>query len=146
MKSKEFTSVFVYGTLKPGGIYHDRFCSSFKFEAEEAYVNGKLFDFSPLGYPGALEGDDLRICGFVLRFSHKESEVLSKLDELKGYDPNRQEGLNEYYRKRVNVFKNAENSEASENAWCYFMALKKIESLRGVQMPDGFWPTKNPPT
>ena len=57
MKSKEFTSVFVYGTLKPGGIYHDRFCSSFKFEAEEAYVNGKLFDFSPLGYPGALEGD-----------------------------------------------------------------------------------------
>ncbi|MDA0349095.1 MAG: gamma-glutamylcyclotransferase [Verrucomicrobia bacterium] len=144
MKSKEIACVFVYGTLKPGGFYHDRFCGSFHFETEEAFVDGRLFDFPHLGYPGALQEKGSRIRGFILRFSHPETEVLAKLDMLEGYDPERTEDLNEYYRKRISVFKEENDTEASEKAWCYFMTLKKIESYGGVWLPNGSWPIKTP--
>ena len=139
MKSKEIARVFVYGTLKPGGFYHDRFCGAFNFEAEEAYVDGRLFDFPQLGYPGALHGEGSRIRGFILRFSHPETEVLAKLDKLEGYDPKRSEDLNEYYRKCVPVFKEVHDAEASEKAWCYFMTLEKIKSRGGVRLQKGCW-------
>jgi gamma-glutamylcyclotransferase (GGCT)/AIG2-like uncharacterized protein YtfP len=144
MKSTVLSHVFVYGTLKPGEFYHDRYCGPFKFVAEEAFISGRLFDFPQLGYPGALEGDGSRIRGVILRFSHTEREVLSKLDELEGYDPDKAEELNEYYRKKIPVYKNADDAVTSESAWCYFMTLRKIESLKGVLIPNDFWPTKHP--
>lgn len=145
MKGTISTRVFVYGTLKPGGFYHDRFCGSFKFESVEAYTFGKLFDFPQLGYPGALEDENSRIKGILLRFYNLEPVVLNKLDFLEGYDPNQAPEKNEYYRKQVPIFGSSTSSEPTDLAWCYYMAQRTISNLGGIQIPDGFWSPRNPP-
>ena len=139
------TRVFVYGTLKPGGFYHNRFCGPFKFDSVEAYTLGKLFDFPQLGYPGALEDENSRIKGILLRFYNPESAVLRKLDYLEGYDPHQAPEKNEYYRKQVPIFRTAISAKPSESAWCYFMDTRTISKLGGIYIPDGFWSLRNPP-
>lgn len=139
------TRVFVYGTLKPGGFYHDRFCGPFKFEAVEAYTLGKLFDFPQLGYPGALEDEDSSIKGILLRFYAPEPAVLKKLDFLEGYNPLQAPEKNEYYRKQMPIFETATSSEPKEFAWCYYMDPRTISTLGGIHIPDGFWSPRNPP-
>ena len=138
MLSNNLTLVFVYGTLKPGGYYHKTYCGEFFFEAQEATIRGSLFDFPQLVYPGAVEDQNGVIRGFLLKFRHPQEVVLSKLDHLEGYDPNRLPEENEYYRKTVSVLDDSE-LVITDNAWCYFMRREKISDLRGVPVPDGHW-------
>lgn len=53
--------VFVYGTLKPSGRYHQRYhqryCANFLTAALPAQVKGELYDFSQLGYPALTPGN-----------------------------------------------------------------------------------------
>lgn len=104
MRSKNNAHVFIYGTLKPGGLYHKDYCGGFNLKEQEAPTAGKLFDFPELGYPSAMEASDGTIRGYLLTFDASEIEVLSKLDVLEGYIANNHPGENEYYRKRVPVF------------------------------------------
>ena len=51
--------VFVYGTLKPGGRYHQRYCGEFLTEAVTLVIAlGHLYDFPQLGYPAMTHGND----------------------------------------------------------------------------------------
>ena len=139
MESPYKTDVFVYGTLKPGGFYHDDYCAVFRFEAEEGVTKGMLFDFPSLGYPGAIENDGHMIQGVLLRFLHAESEVLKKLDRLEGYYPDRPASENEYYRKQVTVLDKT-GREISSEAWCYFMEPEKVRQMMGIAIESGLWP------
>ena len=96
MEPDKSTYVFVYGTLKPGCRNHKAYCDGLNFEAREATTDGKLFHFHELGYPAAKETSDSTIWGFLLIFRHSEIQLLSKLDELEGYDPNRPSSENGY--------------------------------------------------
>ena len=129
----------MYGTLKPGGFYHDAYCGSFHFEATNAVVRGQLYHFPSLGYPGATEHPTEHIQGVLLTFHHPEKEVLSKLDVLEGYDPSRPADANEYYRKQVPVFEKA-GQPLGYDAWCYFMEQRKVDTLNGQRLPSGLWP------
>jgi gamma-glutamylcyclotransferase (GGCT)/AIG2-like uncharacterized protein YtfP len=138
MGSDKRTYVFAYGTLKPGGRYHKSYCCGFNFEVQVATIEGKLFYFPKLGYPAAMEASDSSIRGCLFNFRNSEFEVLSKLDELEGYDPNRHANTNEYYRKKVIVY-NASGAKVDKRAWCYFMERITIEKLGGVLIPTGYW-------
>ena len=139
MEAQQNTSVFVYGTLKPGGLYHEAYCGRFRFEASKGSISGTLFDFPALGYPGALEHATNKVRGFLFTFYHPEQEVLTTFDELEGYDPRRPSFQNEYYRKKIPVYGDA-NQVIYPNAWCYFMESRKISILEGIQLLEGNWP------
>ena len=132
--------VFVYGTLKPGGRFHNTYCAPFSCTAIKAWTSGRLFDFPEHGYPGAIEDPTSRIYGYVLHFPHSGKLVLSNLDQLEGYDPDGIAEENEYYRKWVSV-QPMHGEKQEMQAWCYFMSQASIELNGGVAIPDGDWKT-----
>ncbi|MEL6899880.1 MAG: gamma-glutamylcyclotransferase [Cyanobacteria bacterium J06606_4] len=138
--------VFVYGTLKPGGRYHQRYCSDYLTRARPAVARGRLYDFPDLGYPAMTWGKDW-VKGYVLTFVQPElacQQILQRLDGLEGFYPEHQSAENEYERQRVlAVLMNEGGSaaeEKSQSAWAYFMAAEKVRSLGGQYLPSGDWP------
>jgi len=144
MKIDTRTRVFVYGTLKPGGRYHEEFCGCFTFRFEPAKIEGQLFTFPNLNYPGAIEVSDYWIEGILLQFVESPSQVLTKLDELEGFNPDRDPRLNEYYRKEVQVYEQ-KTERPLEEAWCYFMDGGKIRKDCGIPIPTGPWEERGLP-
>jgi len=138
MNEENKPRVFVYGTLKPGGHYHNEYCGGFQFNLEEAWIRGQLFDFPQLGYPGAVEDKNHWTKGYVFSFAHQESEVLLKLDTLEGYDPKRPAHQNEYYRIKVPYYIYKGNPQSGVT-WCYFMESDQIKSLGGIPLLEGEW-------
>lgn len=132
------TSVFVYGTLKPGGRYHEAYCGLFEFQQLEAMVNGRLYDFPKLGYPGAIESERHWIHGYRFTFSDPQETVLEKLDQLEGFKPDRPANLNEYYRKMVSCY-DVKGLKTDEAVWCYFMDPSVVKRLEGIPIPSGHW-------
>ncbi|MGB5960240.1 MAG: gamma-glutamylcyclotransferase [Coleofasciculaceae cyanobacterium] len=125
--------IFVYGTLKPGESNYQRFCVGKVVEEEKAIAYGQLFDLS-LGYPGMTIGESL-IQGFVLTFA--DEAILSILDELEDYDPNRLETENEYNRQLIETFDLSGKSLGM--VWVYLMSLERVEKLGGVRIDSGCW-------
>lgn len=125
--------VFVYGTLKPGESNYQRFCVGKVIEEVKAIAFGQLFDLS-LGYPGMTIGKS-PIQGFVLTFA--DAEILSILDELEDYDPNRPETENEYNRQLIETFDLSGKSLGM--VWVYLMSLELVEKLGGVMISSGCW-------
>ncbi|MEL6259903.1 MAG: gamma-glutamylcyclotransferase family protein [Cyanobacteria bacterium J06626_6] len=138
--------VFVYGTLKPGGHYHQRYCSDYLTEAIPAAVRGRLYAFPDLGYPAMTWGKDW-VKGYVLKFVQPEpicQQILQRLDVLEGFQSESLEADNEYERQQVfAVLLDEERSLVGENqqlAWAYFMAAEKVRSLGGIYLSSGNWP------
>lgn len=78
--------VFVYGTLKPGGRYHQRYCGKALAQALPAVTKGRLYSFTQWGYPAMTAGDDW-VKGYLLTFYDTAdvcSAVLKQLDDLEG--------------------------------------------------------------
>ncbi|NEQ50291.1 MAG: gamma-glutamylcyclotransferase [Leptolyngbya sp. SIO3F4] len=81
--------VFVYGTLKPGGIYHQQYCLPYLKQVQPAQVKGSLYDLPELGYPVMTPGENW-VKGYLLTLN---AVAMSGLDELEGYD---RHGLKDY--------------------------------------------------
>jgi gamma-glutamylcyclotransferase (GGCT)/AIG2-like uncharacterized protein YtfP len=126
------TRVFVYGTLKPGERYHDRYCAGHVFTAQEALIYGELYDL-PFGYP-ALTWGDRKIYGVLLSFA--EPSILVGLDELENYHPDRPASENEYQRVQREVFDLAHQSLGL--AWVYIMEPERVQSI-GTVLINGYW-------
>ncbi|MDJ0714482.1 MAG: gamma-glutamylcyclotransferase [Prochloraceae cyanobacterium] len=124
---------FVYGTLKPGEVNYQLYCSGKAIEERIAYAKGKLFDL-PLGYPAMTFGDGW-VEGYLLSFS--EESILVTLDLLEDYDEKRSPQENEYYRQLIPVYDSSRNPLGK--SWSYLMNSKKIEQLSGVIIPSGKW-------
>ncbi|MBH55517.1 MAG: hypothetical protein CMI18_14400 [Opitutaceae bacterium] len=137
------TRVFVYGTLKPGGRYHEKFCGGFNFQFQPAKVRGQLFDFPHLNYPGATEVQNNWIQGMLLLFAEPPSQVLPALDELEGFSPDREPQLNEYYRKEVPVY-DQDSEKSIGQGWCYFMNQERICKDGGIPISAGSWEEGEP--
>jgi gamma-glutamylcyclotransferase (GGCT)/AIG2-like uncharacterized protein YtfP len=125
----EFTQVFVYGTLKPGGKYHQAYCGDRILRAEPAIAPGQLYDL-PLGYPAMAPGGDT-----VLSFA--SASILPRLDELEDYSPAAPPEQNLYQRERCAV-RHPDGSPLGE-VWLYRMALARIQALGGTYLPQGIW-------
>ena len=126
--------VFVYGTLKPGGLYWPRFCEGRVCAVREARVRGCLFDLD-LGYPALRLGGSEWVRGVVLDLAGPE--VLRGIDRLEGFEPGRDEDRNEYTRRRAEAFD--PGGGALGPVWTYEMAADKIEAAGGRRIPDGVW-------
>ncbi len=125
--------IFVYGTLKPGETNYQRYCAGKVVEAKRAIAFGQLFDL-PLGYPAMTLGDS-PVQGFLLTFA--DPNVLSILDELEDYDPQRLPEENEYYRQQIDIY--SPTGQALGLAWVYLMTSKQVQYLEGIPIPSGWW-------
>ncbi|HEY9708979.1 MAG TPA: gamma-glutamylcyclotransferase [Oculatellaceae cyanobacterium] len=127
------TKVFVYGTLKPGEVNYQMYCTGKVVEAKRAIAFGQLFDL-PLGYPGMTLGENT-VQGFVLTFA--DPAILSLLDELEDYNPNRIPEQNEYNRQQIEIYN--PTGQALGLAWVYLMTLEQVQRLGGILIPSGWW-------
>lgn len=125
--------IFVYGTLKPEETNYQRYCAGKVVEAKRAIAFGQLFDL-PLGYPAMTIGDS-PVQGFLLTFA--DPNVLSILDELEDYDPQRLPEENEYYRQQIDIY--SPTGQALGLAWVYLMTSKQVQYLEGIPIPSGWW-------
>ena len=114
--------VFVYGTLKPGGQYHQAYCAPYLKQAQPAQVQGRLYDLPHLGYPVITLGTDW-VKGYLFTL---DAIALSGLDYLEGYAPPEQpvpqaqdDFVEEYRRQQIAVFDLA--GQVLGDAWIYVM-------------------------
>ena len=121
--------VFVYGTLKPGGTYHQKFCLPYLKQARSAQVRGLLYDLPNLGYPAMTLGD-----GWVKGYLFTLHEAaMPGLDHLEGYDPQTEDNQ-EYRRLRATVFDLI--GQPIGDAWLYVMDQLPAEA---IWLSDGEW-------
>jgi gamma-glutamylcyclotransferase (GGCT)/AIG2-like uncharacterized protein YtfP len=147
--------VFVYGTLKPGGRYHQRYCDRALAEAIPAVMKGRLYNFAQWGYPAMTAGDDW-VKGYLLRFCDSAticSAVLQRLDSLEGIldtDVSRLDGSgltelipavsvsdDSYQRCWQSIF--TPSYELFQSAWVYRMTDDQVRRFGGVYLPSGNW-------
>jgi gamma-glutamylcyclotransferase (GGCT)/AIG2-like uncharacterized protein YtfP len=126
--------VFVYGTLKPGGVNFDRYCGTRVVHSYRAYIYGELYDLPTLDYPGVIHGTN-KVHGFVFAFA--DAKILLELDELESYDPLRSPTENDYHRKFIAT--HTPDLRPSVSAWAYFMNPDLVRRASGVLVPDGWW-------
>lgn len=129
--------VFVYGTLKPGEINYQRYCEGKVLAAQPAIAFGQLFNLS-IGYPAMIPGHS-PVQGFLLTFT--DSTVLTNLDELEDYNPQRRPEDNEYCRRQVMVY-NLQR-QALGQAWIYLMQPERVQRLGGKLIASGYWNSRN---
>ncbi len=128
-------TVFVYGTLKPGGYYWNRFCEGKVASIVEAKVRGKLYDLH-LGYPGIrLEGLSW-VFGYKLNL--KDQSVLADIDALEGYFSRGDSRKNEYVRHEILAYSIDEHS--SQKVWIYEISEEVLKKQNGTLLPSGDWP------
>ena len=125
--------VFVYGTLKPGGYYYADYCAPSVIAVQEAIAWGRLYHL-PMGYPALTEGDR-PVQGSLLTFV--SAEILDRLDDLEGYDPQRSPLENEYERRTTEVF--GSDRQSLGLAWSYWMTEAQVQQWRGVLCEDNVW-------
>ncbi len=131
------THVFVYGTLKPGECNYKNYCAERVVKVRQAIARGQLFAL-PLGYPAMTVGEGI-IQGVILSFP--DDSILSDLDQLEDYQPDRLAQQNEYQRQQIQTYQ-PENQHPLEVAWAYVMEITKVQALGGVQLPQGYWSQK----
>jgi len=128
-------SVFVYGTLKPGGHYWPQFCEGKVSDVVPAKIRGELYDLH-VGYPGVFLRGDGWIQGTVLTFPRTRD--FEQLDVLEGFEPRRTAEENEYLRLRVDCF--SPEGEPLGQVWAYEMTEATFQRFSGMRIEDGHWP------
>jgi gamma-glutamylcyclotransferase (GGCT)/AIG2-like uncharacterized protein YtfP len=126
--------VFVYGTLKPGEPYWQRYCEGKVWAALPAMVKGRLFHL-PEGYPALLTGGEKWVQGYLLYL--KDESTLAAIDELEGFHPEKEVSACEYQRVKIPCFD--PTGDPFEVAWTYVMDEKEIARLGGVPVPRNTW-------
>jgi gamma-glutamylcyclotransferase (GGCT)/AIG2-like uncharacterized protein YtfP len=127
-------SVFVYGTLKPGGHYWHRFCEGKICGHTPARIRGELYDLG-CGYPGAVFNEAGWIEGVVLEFKHAVD--LEAVDELEGYRPGASSKVNEYKRRKMACF--ARKGDLLGMVWAYEVNPHYLNQYDARLLPDGQW-------
>lgn len=125
--------LFVYGTLKPGEINFEFYCGGKVTEMIPASTQGHLYAL-PVGYPAMTTGDG-NVSGFL--FKLEDETVLSDIDELEDYHPNRPSTENLYEREWLTLYDHS--GEVLGEAWGYRMAFWRVQQLGGVFLPSGCW-------
>lgn len=125
--------IFVYGTLKPGQVNYQAFCSDKVISAHVAIAQGQLFSL-PAGYP-AMTLEEGQVHGFVLLF--KDDATLSQLDDYEDYQVGRSPQHNLYERCLIETF--APTGQSLGSAWAYLMSLPRVYQMGGTRLSSGAW-------
>ena len=133
--------VFVYGTLKPGGRFHRRYCAEFLTAALPALVKGELYDFPQFGYPALTPGDDW-VQGYLLKFCQTVAvcaNILRRLDALEGYVADKvSDSDDDYQRCQLQIFD--PDHQPLQMAWVYRMSRNQVRQQGGVYVAEANWP------
>jgi len=125
----EISTVFVYGTLKPGLRYHHVAQQGGKFRFEEAYLEGfDLYHLSPENYPALRRGSG-RVHGYCFQYEqiHKALEYLDELEGLHLSPP-------EYERVEVMAY------PAEKKVWVYlFLNEERLKEKTALKLESGIW-------
>ncbi|MCP8712677.1 gamma-glutamylcyclotransferase family protein, partial [Streptomyces sp. AC04842] len=124
---------FVYGTLRPGEINHDRFLRGRTAREEPALLRGAVLYEGP-GYPYAVEGPEGEVRGeLVTARPEAYAELLTLLDRLEEYVPGDPRNL--YDRVERPVVREADGTEVQ--AWLYVADQRVVEEpgRRGLLVP-----------
>ena len=107
--------IFVYGTLRRGGVLSDRWPAE-PIDVRPAWCRGKLYHGSE--YPAMVAGDD-RVGGELWRFGVSDlPDVLEMLDRVEGFNQPDEPDL--YHRVRVEAWDESGRSQGI--AWAYRFA------------------------
>ncbi|MEO0408712.1 MAG: gamma-glutamylcyclotransferase [Cyanobacteria bacterium P01_A01_bin.135] len=139
--ANELISVFVYGTLKPGGVNYPRYCAG-ALSQQPAIARGHLYDL-PAGYPAMTAPTDTAFAIYGYRLQFNDPAWLKMLDELEDYDPLRPRQENEYYRIQVPLVPTEPRVLGLEplgTAWVYLMEPWRVQQMGGKLLPQGRWP------
>jgi len=128
-------TVFVYGTLKPGGYYWPRFCEGKVHSVAAAKIHGVLYDLH-VGYPGMRSAGADWVQGYLLTF--ESAADFARIDALEGYDPCRPDSANEYRRIQVDCYSPA--GQALGQVWAYEISDAVLKRCKGTRIADGNWP------
>ena len=132
--SSSIRSVFVYGTLMPGGSNVHVAERGGPFTVREAYVEGfVLYHLEPEGYPAMVAGEG-RVHGVLLDYDAIDA-ALVHLDALEGVaeEP-------PYYRREI-----VEARPMLEPVWTYLYARPQRLKQPGAQrIPTGRWQARGP--
>ena len=129
------TSVFVYGSLKPGGSYWDHFCRDRVLKYRPAKISGLLYALET-GYPGAVKAETgCWIFGYLLEFEN--DAILPLLDEFEGFVADQPRNFNEYNRECVPIY--LLSGKHFCDAWAYLVDLETVESQSSVFVKNGIW-------
>ncbi|EKU98352.1 hypothetical protein Lepto7375DRAFT_7633 [Leptolyngbya sp. PCC 7375] len=129
--------VFVYGTLKPEGIYYQQYCAAYLKQSQPAQVQGRLYNLPHLGYPTMTMGDGW-VKGYLFTL---DATAMARLDYLEGYNPDEHQNRSidddveeDYTRQRAMVFNLA--GQPIGEAWIYIMDKPP---LGAVWVASGEW-------
>ncbi|MBE9223050.1 gamma-glutamylcyclotransferase [Cyanobacterium stanieri LEGE 03274] len=125
--------IFVYGTLKPQEVNYYLYCAQKTIYEQKCWTYGDIYSLS-LGYPAMLKSQN-KVQGYLLTFP--DSSALEKIDQLEGYQENREPHLNDYQREKVMVYDY--DNRAIDEAWTYFMTQEKINFYQGILISSGEW-------
>jgi gamma-glutamylcyclotransferase (GGCT)/AIG2-like uncharacterized protein YtfP len=126
-------TMFVYGTLKPGEAYHERYCRPHLVQATPARVPGRLYHL-PMGYPALTDE-----AGWVVgtRLQLRDGAALAAMDAFEGYDPEKSPADNAYTRQWRSLC--AIDGTALGSAWMYVMDVARVHYHQGIWIPTGVW-------
>ncbi|MGP3926965.1 gamma-glutamylcyclotransferase family protein [Streptomyces sp. 8N616] len=127
---------FVYGTLRPGQVNHDRFLRGRTESEVPARMRGAVLYEGP-GYPYAVAdpGGEIRGELVIPAAAHYEA-LLAALDELEDYAQGDPANLYERVAREVLLGRGR-----AVRAWVYLAAEPVARRLRatGTLVPDGDW-------
>jgi gamma-glutamylcyclotransferase (GGCT)/AIG2-like uncharacterized protein YtfP len=130
--------VFVYGTLRPGGLYHPDFLLGRTTAEEPATLRGVVLHEGP-GYPYAVEEAEGGVVHgqLVTLAEDRHDQVLAALDQLEDYRPGDPSSL--YFREEREVTRTADGTVV--RAWVYLAAPRLAARLRteGRIIAGGDW-------
>ena len=124
--------IFVYGTLKVGGLFSDEF-NRFRLDTKPAFIDSYLmFDFGK--FPGIVysKGSKSMVYGELHTYSDPKS-VLELMDYIEGYYPNNKKS-SLFLRKYVKVSLESEKVKAFTYVYASFSATKSFKLIK-----DGIW-------
>ena len=128
-------TVFVYGTLKPGGHYWPAFCAGKVRSIVPAKIRGELYDLQR-GYPGLRCCGQSWVQGVLLHFPlHAD---FARVDALRAMLP-----VGRLRTMSICVLKCPCFSPAGEplgTHWTYEVTLSVLQSKRASRIDSGIWP------
>ncbi|MFE8699515.1 gamma-glutamylcyclotransferase [Cytobacillus sp. FJAT-54145] len=122
---KNTFKLFVYGTLRKHGKYHELLKDA-RCLVEQAWIYGELYD-TGLGYPTMMPSEDKVVYGEMYEINN---EQLWQIDKLEDYVAGRSNNL--YERVTYNVFTDQDSLEA-------YIYVSNRKDLHVTPIPHGDW-------
>jgi len=130
------TSFFVYGTLRRGQRFFQRFAGDVS-TVTLATMTATLYDLPRRGYPIAVDSGVDTIMGEIMVFPDPV-KTLARLDRLEGYDPGKPEAgeYTRYVREAMPL-----DGAAPVPCWVYLATQRQFATLKdeAILIPGGDW-------